>query len=65
MIGQNKGKVWLDVLREWMKKDGGERWKEDGAEPRGMEKLQVTRDLVAGEQISVVVDLPNLGIQLI
>ena len=49
MIGQNKGKVWLDVLREWMKKDGGERWKEDGAEPRGMEKLQVTRDLVAGE----------------
>jgi hypothetical protein len=41
------------------------RWKEDEAEPCGLEKLQVTRDLIAGEWSTVVVDLPNLGMQLI
>ena len=41
------------------------RWKEDGEEPRGLEKLQVVRDLIAGKQSSVVVNLPNQGMQLI
>jgi hypothetical protein len=45
--------------------DDDELWKEDGAEPHGLEKPQVARDRIAGEEISVVVDLPNLGIQLI
>lgn len=54
----------LEVL-EWRKKDREELWEEDGAEPCGLEKSQVARDLIAGKQISVVVDLPNLGVQLI
>jgi hypothetical protein len=37
------------------------RWKEDGAEPQGLEKPQVARDLIAEEYGSVVVNLPNLG----
>jgi hypothetical protein len=45
----------------WRKKS----WKKDGAEPHSLEKPQVARDLTAGELISIVVDLPNLGIQLI
>ena len=39
--------------------------KEDGGEPRGLEELQVARDLTAGDQSSVVVDLPSLGLQFI
>ena len=47
--------------------DGGQRRKrkESRAEARGLEKLQVTRGLVDGEDGSVVVDLPNLGTQLV
>ena len=41
------------------------RWKEDGAEPRGLEEPQVARDLPAGEWSSVVVYIFNLGTQLI
>lgn len=52
-------------FREWRKKDREELWEEDGAEPCGLEKPQAARDLRAGKQISVVVDLPNLGVQLI
>jgi hypothetical protein len=37
---------------------------EDGAEPRGLEKPQVARDLIAGEYSSVVEHLPNLGCSL-
>ena len=38
---------------------------EDGADPCILEEPQVARDLIAEEQSSVVVDLPNLGVQLI
>ena len=34
------------------------RWKEDGAEPRGLEKWQVAR-----KESSVVVDLPSLSMK--
>jgi hypothetical protein len=36
-------------LREWRKGRWRKRWKEDGAETHGLEKLQVARDLAAGE----------------
>ena len=42
-----------------------EEGEEDGAEVHGLEKSQVAKDLIAGEESSVVVDLPHLGIQLI
>ena len=52
--------------------DGGDRgiqrkrkWKEDETEPHGLEKLQVARDLIAGEENCVVVNVPNLGVQRI
>ena len=37
--------------------------KESGPEARGLEKLQVIRGLIDGEDGSVAVDLPNLGAQ--
>jgi hypothetical protein len=37
--------------------------KESGAEAPGLEKPQVIRGLLYGEDGSVVVDLPNLGTQ--
>ena len=39
------------------------RWKESGAEAHGLEKLQVIRGLINGEDGSVVVGLPNVGAQ--
>lgn len=38
---------------------------EDGAEPWGLEKPRIARDLLAGGSSRVVVDLPNLGVQFI
>ena len=40
-------------------------WKESRAEARGLEKPQVIRDLIDGEDGSIVVDLPNVGVQLV
>ena len=76
MIEQRKEKVGLGVLervkeegetRRWRRerRTRKKRWKEDGTEPRGLEEPQVARDFMAGEESSVVVDLPNLGVQLI
>ena len=48
-----------------MWRDGGGRWKESGAEVCGLEKPQVLRGLIVGEDGSVVVDLPNVGSQLV
>ena len=36
---------WEQEERKWRKK----RWKEDGAEPHGLEKPQVARDLIGDE----------------
>ena len=47
MIGQWKGKVGLEVLER--KRERKRRWKEDGAEPHGLEEPKVARDLIAGE----------------
>ena len=61
-----KEKVKLKVPAEKGREDNGgqrRRWKESGAEARGLEKLQVIRGLIDGEDGSVVVDLPNLGAQ--
>jgi len=66
-------KRWAGGFREEEERGGeGERekqrkrrWKEDGAEPHDLKKLQVARDLIAGEESSVVVDLPSLGMQLV
>jgi len=38
---------------------------EDGADPCGLEEQQVARDFIAGQSSSVLVCLPNLGMQLI
>ena len=39
------------------------RWKENGAKAYGLEKPQLVSNLIDGEYSSVVVDLPNLGVQ--
>ena len=62
MIGQWKGKVKQKVLeRERERKEEEEtsrgklktrRWKGNGVEAGGLEKRQVIRDLIAGEQCS-------------
>lgn len=36
-----------------------------GGEACGLEKTQVIRDLINGDYSSIVVDLPNLGVQFI
>ena len=41
------------------------RWKESGAEACGLEKLQGIRNFIDREDGSVVVDLPNLDMQLV
>jgi hypothetical protein len=57
VTGQWKGKVGLEILdsggrtgnergKGWRRR---RRWKEDGVEPHGPEKLQVARDLIAGK----------------
>jgi hypothetical protein len=53
------------------KEDGREsgwrrrRWKESRAEVHDLEKPQVLRGLIDGKNGSVVVDLPNLGVQVV
>jgi hypothetical protein len=63
-----EGKGGSGGFREWEKR-GKETEEEevegDGAGPHGLEKPQVAKDLRAGEWSSVVVYLPNLGMQLI
>jgi hypothetical protein len=59
VVGQWKGKVGLEVLKRKGREEEGEgrgRWRErrgneGGAEPRGLEKLQVARDHVAGNRV--------------
>ena len=41
------------------------RWKENRAEDLGREKLQVIRGLIDGGDGNVVVDLPNIGTQIV
>jgi len=56
VIGQWKGKAGLEVLEERRRRkreDGGKEEVEDGAEPQGLEELQLSRDLIAGEPSSV------------
>ena len=36
------------------------RFKDNGAEPCGLEKSQVIRDLIDGEYSDAVIDMPNL-----
>ena len=65
MIGQIKGKVEQKMERGKKEKMGERiqrrRKKKIRAEAHGLEKPQVIRDLLAGEDGSVVIDLPNLG----
>ena len=59
-------KVELKVLGEEVEGEGRQqrrRKKESGADAPGLEKQQVLRGLLCGEDGSVVVDLPNLGTQ--
>lgn len=59
------GQIKLEpVTGQWKgREELRKRWKKDRTELYGLEKPQAARDLIAGEQISVVVDLPNLGVQ--
>jgi hypothetical protein len=67
MIGQIKGKVEQKVWgrrRKWMREKTQRRKKEkSGAQAQGLEKPQVLRGLIDGEDGSVVGDLPNLCAQ--
>ena len=38
------------------------RYKNNGAEPCGLEKSQVIRDFIDGEYSNVMIDMPNLGV---
>jgi hypothetical protein len=70
MLGQIKGKVEQKMgerrKRKW-KRERKERRKKkkkkSGAEAHGLEKLQVLRGLIDGEDGCIAVDLPNLGAQ--
>jgi hypothetical protein len=58
-----EGKVELKSLGEKWGRE--ERWKENGGEVCDLEKPQVIRDPIDGEYSSVMVDLTNLGVQLV
>lgn len=49
--GKCCGLPWccLYLMLILLPQEGKRRWKEDGAGPHGLEKLQVARDLIAGE----------------
>jgi hypothetical protein len=57
-LGSGEGKDRRINLRGGRKRG----WKEDEAESNGSEKPQVARGLIAGEQIGIVIDMPNLDI---
>jgi hypothetical protein len=64
----DKGTVELKVGLEkkvWEKWWLRRRRKENGAEACGLKKPQIIRGLIDGKDISVVVDLSNLGTQLV
>ena len=63
--GEERKEKWHAWRQRRQRKGKERRWKEDGEEPHGLEKLQVVRDLIAGEQSSVVVNLHDQGMQLI
>lgn len=65
MIGQWKGKVGLEVLERKGKRTEERKLEEDETDSHGLQRLQVTRDLIAGEKINVVLDLTDMGIYLI
>lgn len=44
------------------RKDRGREGSPDGVESLGQEKPRVAKDLIAGEQISIALDLPSLDI---
>lgn len=58
-------KFWGEGGEEEKKGQGRRRWKKNGAETHGLEKPQVIKNLMNGEYSSVVVELPNLGPQLV
>lgn len=67
-----EGKGGAVGFREWKRKEegGGRRWrdswwKEDGAETHDLEKPKEARDLIPGEPSRTVLNLANLGMQLI
>lgn len=68
-IGQWKGKVGLEVSegeRRRKRESGGRTGRSQyGSEPHSLEKLKAARGLIIGELISIMRDLPNLGIELI
>ena len=70
MIGQIKGKVEKKVRererRKWKRERTQRRKKKkkSRAEAHDLEKPQVLRGLIDGKNGSVVVDLPNLGVQV-
>ena len=58
-------KVWETRRKRKKRGQWKRRWKENGAEAGDLEKPQVLRGLIDGKNGSVVVDLPNLGVQLV
>ena len=70
MIGQIKGRCrgrWRERRRRKWEREKGHRGgggrKKNIAEAHSLEKPQVLRGLIDGEDASVAVDLPNLGAQ--
>jgi hypothetical protein len=64
MIEQIKGKMeWKVRRRKRERMQRRRKKKKSGAEAHGLEKLQVLRCLIDGQDGSLVVDLPNLGTQ--
>ena len=48
--GSGGFREWGKRKRRRMKKMDEEEWKDGGTEPHGMEKLQVARELIAGNR---------------
>jgi hypothetical protein len=67
MIGQIKGKVEQKVRerrrRKWKRQRTERKKKKSGAEAHDLEKLQILRGLIDGDDSSIVIDVPNLVAQ--
>ena len=71
LLGENKEAGFLGKKgregEEYMGETGQREWswKEDVAEAHGLEKRQVARDFISGEESGIEAYLPNIGMQFI
>ena len=59
-VGERRRRKWKRERMQWRRR---RKKKKIGAEAHGLEKQQVLRGLIDGEDGTIAVDLPNLGTQ--